>query len=349
MNIHFFTPPPAQRAGGLEAAIRNLREALVTSGVTVDGALPEILDGHHLAHFHGLWQPAHATLARACRQRGIAYVVSPHGMLEPWAWRHKWWKKWPYFQLVERANLRRAALLLATSELEAARIRQMLPGAGVVCVPLGMTSEIGPDYDRARTALGWKTGERVLLFLSRLHLKKGLDLLLRALAETDIPARENSRLVIVGGGDPGYVGKLRALARELGARLPRVEWAGEVWGEDRWKYFQGADLFCLPTHSENFGLAVLEACQVGTPVLTTTGTPWKDWLGGGRGYIADPTVPSLKAALSQFVRSPAAEIPDRTRLAAWTRENFSWKNLAPRYLAAYRAALDAPRKLSRSS
>ena len=349
MNIHFFTPPPAQRAGGLDAAIRNLREALVTSGVTIDEALPETLDGPHLAHFHGLWQPPHATLARACRQRGIPYIVSPHGMLEPWAWRHKWWKKWPYFQLVERAHLRGAAMLLATSELEAARIRQMLPGARVACVPLGMTSDLGPDYDRARKALGWNTDQRVLLFLSRLHVKKGLDLLLRALAEIQIPARDNTRLVIVGGGDPGYVGKLHALARDLGARLPQVEWVGELWGEDRWKYFQGADLFCLPTHSENFGLAVLEACQVGTPVLTTRGTPWRDWLLEGRGYLADPTVPSLKEALSQFLHSPPAEISDRARLAVWTREKFSWKNLAPRYLATYRAALDVQRHLSPSS
>jgi glycosyltransferase involved in cell wall biosynthesis len=145
--------------------------------------------------------------------------------------------------------------------------------------------------------------------------------------------------VIVGGGDPGYVGKLRALARDLGARLPQVEWVGEVWGEDRWKYFQGADLFCLPTHSENFGLAVLEACQVGTPVLTTTGTPWKDWLGGGRGYIAAATAASLRDALSHFFATPVSRDVGRTELATWARENFSWTKLAPRYLAIYHAAL----------
>jgi glycosyltransferase involved in cell wall biosynthesis len=96
-----------------------------------------------------------------------------------------------------------------------------------------------------------------------LHPKKGLDLLLRALAVTELP--EMSRLVIVGGGDPYYVSKLRSLAASLADRLPKIDWVGEVWGAARWPYFQGANLFCLPTHSENFGLAVLEACQVGTP------------------------------------------------------------------------------------
>lgn len=339
MNLHFFVPPPVQRAGGLEAAIQNLRSALENSGINVDAILPNKLAGQHLAHFHGLWQPAHASLARACRGRGIPYVVSPHGMLEPWAWRHKWWKKWPYFQLIERAHLRGAATLFATSELEAARLRQLLPFARVETVPLGMTSDKGPDYHRTRAELGWGADQRVLLFLSRLHVKKGLDLLLQALAEIELPARERTRLVIVGGGEPRYVAKLHALARELVPRLPAVEWVGEVWGADRWKYFQGADLFCLPTHSENFGLAVLEACQVGTPVLTTRGTPWKDWLGEGRGYIADATVPSLKDALSRFFGTPVSTLAQRTELAAWAREHFSWTKLVPRYLAIYRAVL----------
>lgn len=341
MNIHFFTPPPAQRAGGLDAAIQNLRSALESSGFSVDATLPDSLEGEDVAHLHGLWQPAHAPVARACRQRGIPYVVSPHGMLEPWAWRHKWWKKWPYFQLVERAQLRGASTLLATSELEARRIRQLLPGARVESVPLGMTGDAGPDYDRARAELGWSADQRTLLFLSRIHVKKGLDLLLQALAETEIPSRERTRLVIVGGGKPRYVAKLHSLARDLQPRLPRIEWVGEVWGADRWKYFQAANLFCLPTHSENFGLAVLEACQVGTPTLTTSGTPWREWLGGGRGYIADATVASLKDALSRFFHAPAPTNAERTQLAAWARENFSWAKLVPKYLAVYRAALVA--------
>src|SRR5689334_14556329 len=98
MNVHFFQPPPEQLTGGLDAAITSLREALTRIGVAVDDALPEHAG---VAHFHGLWQPAHARFARECRRRGVPYVVSPHGMLEPWAWRHKWWKKWPYFHLVE--------------------------------------------------------------------------------------------------------------------------------------------------------------------------------------------------------------------------------------------------------
>jgi glycosyltransferase involved in cell wall biosynthesis len=284
MNVHFFQPPPEQRAGGLEAAITGLRTALNRSGVTVDDASSAETG---IAQFHGLWQPTHARLSHEYRHRKVPYVVSPHGMLEPWAWRHKRWKKWPYYYLIERKHLRGATVVLATCQAEAQRLEKLLPGVRIEAVPLGLTAAVQPNYEAARQALGWAADERVLLFLSRLHVKKGLDLLLRGLATVPLPAK--TRLIIVGGGDARYVAEIHALASELKPRLPRIDWLGEIWGDARWPYFQGADLFCLPSHSENFGLAVLEACQVGTPVLTTNATPWGEWLAGGRGYVGDAT------------------------------------------------------------
>src|SRR4029434_11266956 len=112
------------------------------------------------------------------------------------------------------------------------------------------------------------------------------DLLLDALATTELPPE--TRLVIVGGGEPAYVHSLRSAANSLATRLPRIDWIGEIWGDARWPYLQGADLFCLPSHSENFGLTLLEACQVGTPVLTTTATPWGEWLRSDLVFIAEP-------------------------------------------------------------
>ena len=118
-------------------------------------------------------------------------------------------------------------------------------------------------------------------------------------------------------------------------RLPRTDWIGPVWGDDRWPYFQGADLFCLPTHSENFGLAVLEACQVGTPALTTTETPWADTLGDGRGFIARPETADIRMQLARFISQPRRTEADRAALVDWAWENFDWAKLAPRYAALY--------------
>jgi glycosyltransferase involved in cell wall biosynthesis len=336
MKVHFFTPPPAQRIGGLDAALEGLTGALKRSGIAVDHALPTINSGEDVAHFHGLWQPQHVRLARECVTRGIPCVVSPHGMLEPWAWRHKWWKKWPYFHLVEKRHLARAAALLATAPREAQRLRGFMPRQHIESIPLGLTGDARPHYSEARRQLGWAAEEVVLLFLSRLHAKKGLDLLLRALASMKWPAV--TRLVIVGDGARSYVDGLKAFASDHAGALPRLDWMGAVWGDARWKYFQGADLFCLPTHSENFGLAVLEASQVGTPSLTTLDTPWSDDL-QDRGYIALPSVESVRESLHQFFAEPRGTPAARSELSAWAWNHFAWDRVAPRYVEFYASLL----------
>lgn len=336
MTIHFAEPPAAKRIGGLDAAIRGLESALQRRGIEVKtGSAHEAKRGD-VVHFHGLWQYDHAKLSSELAARGVSIVVSPHGMLEPWAWQHRWWKKWPYYWAVERRHLHRAKAVLATATPESVRLKQMLGNQRVVALPLGLTDESAfPDYDAARKRLGWEPDETVFLFLSRLHPKKGLDLLLRGLALVELPVK--SRLVIVGGGEPKYVESMQALAESLRDRMPRVEWIGEIWGAARWPYFQGANLFCLPTHSENFGLAVLEACQVGTPALTTSTTPWAQWLNSSRGYIADPTVESVAKQLRAYLDRPNDSSYRRADLAQWTHDNFSWRVLAERFEEFYRS------------
>jgi glycosyltransferase involved in cell wall biosynthesis len=344
MKIHFHEPPPAQRLGGLDAAIRGLQSALDRLGHDVivnpeDGSTPP-----EIAHFHGLWQPAFRRAARAYKRRGVPYVVSPHGMLEPWAWRHKRWKKFPYWHLVEAPWVRRAACVLATAPSEARRLKAFLPKTFIEILALGLTGDALPNYDGARARLGWAPNELVLLFLSRIHEKKGLDLLLAALAGIHL-VPPNCRLVIVGPEEQReYADRCRRFATENATRLPRIDWIGPAWGDDRWPYLQGADLFCLPTHSENFGLVVLEACQVGTLVLTTTTTPWADVLRGHGGFSAEPETASIRGALERFLAQGRATVAARDSVANWARQTYDWVALGPRYAALYqRLAQAAPR------
>ena len=336
-TVYFYEPPDQKKVGGLDAAIQELGRALRASGtvVRINEPLPPGAGAGDVVHFHGLWEWGHLGIARECARLGVPFVVSPHGMLEPWAWKHKWWKKRPYFALFERGRLRRARALLATSESEAAQLRGFFPRQRVAVIPLGLTGTARPSYAPARSSLGWREDEWVLLFLSRIHPKKGLDILLRSLVEVGQSVPANARLVIVGDGDPAYLGSLRQYCSSHSEQLPRIDWVGAIWGEERWRYFQGADLFCLTTHSENFGLAILESCQVGTPVLTTDTTPWAQDLSSGRGYITKPTVPSVAASLRGIFQEGPVSEDKRASLADWAWSKFAWPTLVADYLSLY--------------
>ena len=348
MNLLFFEPPPSRRVGGLDRAIRSLESFLKESGVTLRCNPPEDVLGKtrdkKMVHFHGLWQKNFPRVSAKCRRLRIPYVVSPHGMLEPWAWRHKWWKKRVYFQLIERRHLAGAARLVATSETEAANLKSFFPASNCAVLPLGIPEARGPDYEGARQSLGWKSSELILLFLSRIHPKKGLDLLIKGLASLrGIATSAGARLVVVGDGSDNYVQNLRRLAEEkLGGVLP-ITWVGGVWDHRKWTYLQAADLMCLPSHSENFGLVILEALQVGTPVVTTDQTPWSELPGWGGGWIVRPGVEPLTKALAEFFSQPRWTAEQRTRLAADIQNWFSWKKVGPAYIQFYEDILHEAR------
>jgi glycosyltransferase involved in cell wall biosynthesis len=270
-------------------------------------------------------------------------------MLEPWAFRHRWWKKWPYFHVREKKFLMEAAALFVASTMEKGHLLKILPHPRVEVLPLGCREVRLPDEVRARIALGWSPDEPVMVFLSRVDPKKGLHMLLEALALCGSDFR-GWRLVVVGDGHPGYLATLRRQAERLEESLPKVEWVGSIWNDQRWMYLQAASMFCLPTHSENFGIAVLEALHCGTPVLTTSATPWVDWGDVDGVFIAEPEVSSLRATLvearARLLRGWSDK--DRDVLSGRASQNFAWSHLAPHYVNAYRACLSEPVESSKA-
>lgn len=254
-------------------------------------------------------------------------------MLEPWALRHKGWKKRPYLRWIERPSLRPACLLHATSEMEAASISTWFPQTPINTIPLGLAESPQPNYAAAREKLGWQRQERVVVFLSRLHEKKGLHLLIDAWAA--LPASLPARLVIVGEGDAAYVAPLKARGV---ASMRKIDWIGARWGEAKWEYLQGADLLCLPSFSENFGLVVIEALLVGTPVLTSPCTPWGELRGGDLPVtLTELDVPALSRALAANLSQPAQSEATRLAVHDTVVRRFGWSSLAPRYAELYRS------------
>lgn len=338
LNVLFAEPPPARRVGGIETALHGLASALPVAGVAVqrsDAPDPAALASADLVHFHGIWEPTHLRLRRACRRIGKPFVVSPHGMLEDWAFRHRGWKKRPYFHLLERPSMRRSRAVLATSEDEAATLRRWFAADQVRVLPLGYQTENVPAHAAARDRLGWPADERVVLFLSRCHEKKGLHLLVDVLPEAVRGLPDRFHLVVVGDGERGYVAPLQAATHQWSGNC-RATWVGACWTAAKWDYLSGADLMCLPSYSENFGLAVLESLLAGTPVLTTTATPWGALRGPLPVRLTEPAAPALATALREACGAPRPTAGERliTRHAA--EEMFGWSRLAPRYADLYR-------------
>lgn len=266
-----------------------------------------------LVDVQGLWTYPSLASLRHARRRGRPYLVTPRGMLDPWARRNSAWKKKIAGVAFEHAHLKGATALRATAEMEARHFRAMGLTNPIAVVPNGLDlPALAPRRDHAL---------RSVLFLSRIHPKKGVDYLLRAWAalHADFPGWE---VVIAGIDENGHEAELKAQARKLG--LPRVRFVGEAHGDAKQALYRAADLFVLPTHAENFGLVVAEALAQETPVITTTNAPWEGLETEGCGWwIAleqDRVTDTLRGALTR----PAEDLAQMgARGRAWVERAFA--------------------------
>jgi glycosyltransferase involved in cell wall biosynthesis len=280
-----------------------------------------------LVHLHGLWRAVVHHAAAAARHAARPVVWAPMGMLEPWALRHRGWKKRLAWSLYQRRDLAAAAAVHATSRLEADGIR----GAGVrtpiAVIPLGVAAP-EPRPDRLVPA-----GVRTALFLSRIHPKKGLLILLEAWARLRPPGW---RLVIAGNDEGGHTAEVTA-AIALHGLADVVHLSGPTFGAAKEKAFAEADLFVLPSLSENFGVVVAEALVRGLPVLTTTGTPWSDVVTARAGWWVDPTPEAVGVALADATNRSETELRAMGRAGmSWATREFSWPEITNRIEAVYR-------------
>ncbi len=291
-----------------------------------------------LLHDHGLWLPTNVVAALAAKQYDIPLAISTRGMLTSWALRHHRWKKRLAWWAYQRWILRQAALFHVTSQEEVDQLRRLGFRQPAAVIPNGVPL---PELARAETPDG---EVRRALFLSRLHPKKGLPMLLQAWAEV---RPEGWTLELVGPSEDGHRADLEAQAKRLELD-GQVHFAGSVSDDQKWDKYRRADLFVLPTHSENFGIVVAEALAAEVPVITTTGAPWRDLETHDCGWWVDPGAEAIAEAL----RKATALDPDERRAMGkrgrrLVEEQYSWPGVAEEMTAAYRWILgDGPRSAS---
>jgi glycosyltransferase involved in cell wall biosynthesis len=289
-------------------------------------ALRAKADRVDIVHNHSLWSMVNVATGWVVPGHGAKLVTSPRGTLAPWALgRTRLLKRllWP----LQRRVLESADLLHATSEVEYDQIRSMGFLKPVAVIPNGIDLPPLPTSRSGNEA-------RTLLFLSRLHPTKCVDRLLLAWQQLQ-HLHPRWRLVVAGPGETAYERLLQDLATEL--NLERVRFPGPLYGAAKSRVYFDADLFVLPTHSENFGVVVAEALAHGCPTLVSRGAPWSRLAEKGCGWWIENDVATLIKTLDAAMRLPRDELQAMGRRGrAWMERDFAWDSVAERMEAAYR-------------
>ena len=299
-----------------------------------------------LVHIHALFSYSSVATARLARWKCVPYVIRPLGVLNRWGMenRRRWQKKFS-LRCLELPTLRGAASIHYTSRQEqdqAVHTAPEIAGLPSAVIPLGIdTAAVGQSADAERfyARFPQTAGRTLILFLSRLDPKKGIDLLLPAFAETRRQAPE-SMLVIAGDGEESFVGNLRATAKKLSIRANDLLWTGFLAGVDKAAALAAARIFVLPSYSENFGIAAAEALAAGVPSILSDQVAISDEAVAADAALVVPCqAPALANALRQLLTEP--EIRARlgvnaSRLAA---EKFSLQAVGGALVQLYRSIL----------
>jgi glycosyltransferase involved in cell wall biosynthesis len=263
---------------------------------------------------HGLWRYASFGTWRAMHGKSVPYFVYTHGMLDPWfkrAYPLKHFGKWLYWPWADYRVLRDAAGVIFTCEQEKLKARESfwLYRAKEIVATLGI-SEPAHDFERSREAFRSRypalQDGKFLLFLGRIHPKKGCDILIDAFASL---AHESPdlKLVFAGPDQTNWVPRIKERSTKLNIQ-DRIIWAGMVSGETKWGAFNCADAFVLPSHQENFGIAVVEAMACGLPVLISDKVDiWREIQSDDAGLICDDTASGTELMLRKWVKLPDEE------------------------------------------
>ena len=276
-----------------------------------------------ILHGNGIWRFTNILPLLLARQVPARIVVSPHGMMSPWSMQSKSLMKTPFWKLLQKPALDRSHCYHVTAPIEYEDVRRLGLRGPVAIIPYGI------DMPDLRT----EEKHKRILYMSRIDPKKGVDLLLQAWAglAADFP---NWELVIAGPLSGSYPAAMQSLAQHLAA--PRISFAGEVRGEHKRMLLSTSSLFVLPTRSENFGMVVPESLAHGTPVVTTSETPWSEIRDRGCGWVIRPDRHELEQALRDAMGRPLDELADMGGTGrAWMERDYAWGGIGEKMHSTY--------------
>ena len=304
-------------------------------------ALVNAADGIHI---HGLWEQSTAIAAPTARALRKPYILSAHGMLERWALSNKRLKKQIYAALFERANVRGAACLHALTHAEAADYRRFGAKGPIAIIPNGVTIPPTIDPSLFLSQFPALSGKKILLFLGRIHFKKGLDLLIQAWSNLASTFPE-AHLVLAGPDFEGTRARIEKLVTEKKLSLS-VHFTGMLRHDLKWSALAASEGFVLPSYSEGLSVSVLEAMGVGLPVIVTEQCNLPEVKELDAGWYIQSDVSQLTSAIREFLANSAeANSTIGSRGRDLVLERYNWATVADKMAELYRWVQGGPSPL----
>ena len=291
-----------------------------------------------LIQAQSMWSLQYHRLKRLADKYRIPYIITPRGMLEPWSLSQKKWKKKIALWVYQMRDLQTSACVFATAEMEAEHIRNLGIKVPISVIPNGIETS---GYECRNSIAEVK---KQVLFLSRIHKKKGIELLIDVWQRLK-PDFFDWSLVIAGNGEDEYIESLKQ--RIIDNKLQDcVHIVPPVFGEDKYKLYCESALFVLPSFSENFGMVIAEAMSCGVPAITTKNTPWellngeKSTMGahvcGRTGWCIDLEIEQLEFALRKAMGMNFKDLYEMGKLGSrMVAENFDYKSVAKKVFSLY--------------
>ena len=295
-----------------------------------DNALNKKID---ILHSHNLWTMPNIYPSVISHKYNIPLFYSPRGTLSKWAFESGSFAKKIFWPLLQRKALDRVFCFHATAYSEYQDIRNNGFSQPVAIIPNGIDM-----YQKKYH----KSYQKNILFLGRIHKKKGLDVLIKswALVEKKFP---EWKLIIAGPDNQGYLNFVKILASDLG--LKRISFVGELIGERKYQAYGEANIFVLPTYSENFAMTVAEALMMGTPAIVSKGAPWEGLIKNKSGWWIDIGVDSLVQCFNEVLKLDRNTLIEMGNNGAkWMEKDFSWSEIIRMMIKAYEWSLDRAEK-----
>ncbi|MDJ0505112.1 MAG: glycosyltransferase [Aphanizomenon sp.] len=323
---------PVQFFPRFSPSIHFLREFAFSRELTI--WLWQNIRNYDLLHIHGIFSYAPSIAMVIARCQKVPYIVRPYGLLCEWSLQQKELKKKLYLKLLETANLNHSQSIHFTSILEQKEASLLNLTSSSFILPLGIYTpqRILNTREKLKKHLNIPADEPIVLFLSRLHPKKGLDYLIPALGKL---SHYRFTFIIAGSGDLDYENELKTLVTTHEIK-EKTYFAGFVKGEIKDLLMQGADIFALTSYSENFGISVLESLAAGTPVIITPGVALSDIVQQQHlGYVTELNINDIATTIQNFLDHPQAAKKMGDSARKFILDNYTWDSIALKMISVY--------------